>query len=104
MHRSIEEVAAFILSVNDKSLSEEEGHVYQVWEDGEITLQKCGSLLGQRNLHCITPGFDYHLPLSCMPYNNSKHGWAYVNEDNAKIVRCMIGEWIKDKHDDLTRL
>ena len=30
--------------------------VYEVWEDGEITLTKGGELYGQRNLHCIWPG------------------------------------------------
>lgn len=29
------------------------GMVYQVWEDGEITLQKSGDLLWERSLHCI---------------------------------------------------
>lgn len=33
-----------------------DGMVYQVFEDGEITLQKGGSLLWQRNLHCISMG------------------------------------------------
>ena len=32
--------------------------VYQVWEDGEITLQKGGELLWQRNLHCIAMGTE----------------------------------------------
>lgn len=28
-------------------------HVAQIWEDGEFTLQKGGSLFGARHLHCI---------------------------------------------------
>ena len=30
--------------------------VWEVWEDGEITLTKGGELYGCRNLHCIWPG------------------------------------------------
>ena len=30
--------------------------VFEVWEDGEITLTKGGTLYGYRNLHCIVPG------------------------------------------------
>lgn len=31
-------------------------HVFQVWEDGEMTLTKAGSLYGQRGLHMIQSG------------------------------------------------
>jgi len=35
---------------NHPEMAEQAGMVYQVYEDGEITLQKSGDLLGQRNL------------------------------------------------------
>lgn len=43
----------------------EGGHVYEIWEDGEVTLTKCGSLYGHRNLHMMKmgePGVNVPLP------------------------------------------
>ena len=31
----------------------EMSHAREVWEDGEVTLTKSGSLYGCRNLHCV---------------------------------------------------
>jgi hypothetical protein len=36
----------------------EDAMVYEVWNDGEITLTKGGELYGQRNLHSIVPGSE----------------------------------------------
>jgi hypothetical protein len=32
------------------------GMVWEIWEDGELTLTKAGPLYGQRSLHMIWPG------------------------------------------------
>ena len=66
--------------------------VYQVWEDGEITLQKGGSLLWQRNLHCIEPGDERKaLPRDalCNKYYEHSFIWAMRHED-AEAARSMI--------------
>lgn len=48
--------------------------VYEVWEDGEITLTKGGSLYGYRTLHCIMPGIpSYALPWDSLPMVNEHH-------------------------------
>jgi hypothetical protein len=40
------------MAVTDRpELTKQDGHVYELWSDGEITLQKSGSLYGQRTLH-----------------------------------------------------
>ena len=65
-------------------------HVCQVWEDGEVTLTKGGSLWGQRNLHMIEFGSDHALPIDVMPGRNTKHGFVIVKFDERKIVRDLI--------------
>lgn len=66
--------------------------VYSVWEDGEITIEKGGSLFGQRNLHCVAPGhgckaWDKNL----FPMQNVLHGRILVatNKD-AEAFRALI--------------
>lgn len=87
-------VADLIKQHSDDSLSLKEGHVYQIWEDGEITIQKSGSLLNQRTLHIVAPAFDGKAaPLSIFPHRNScKHGWAYVTQEAAYTIRLAIWE------------
>jgi hypothetical protein len=73
--------------------SQKYGMVWQVWEDGEITLQKCGKLLWQRTLHSIfSPLVTNKVPLETMPEQYSeKHGFTYVkDEKEAQEVRRAI--------------
>ena len=82
---------------NDALAAEEGGHVYQIWEDGEITLQKSGSLLWQRNLHCIERGFaeENVLPLSAFPHRHREsHAFAYVSKEGAYEIRAALLEWL----------
>ncbi len=65
-------------------------HVCQIWEDGEVTLTKGGSLYGQRNLHMIEFGHGMGLPLDVMPMTNSKHGYVVVRYADHKAVRDLI--------------
>lgn len=69
-------------------------HVCEVWEDGEITLTKGGSLYLQRNLHCIVPPFDKSLPLEDMPRLNGSrtHGNVVVKYEERAIVRQIIAD------------
>ncbi len=50
------ELLAYINSFNLPELANQEGQVCQLWEDGEVTLQKSGSLLWMRGLHSIYSG------------------------------------------------
>lgn len=77
----------------------ENSHVYEIWEDGELTLQKCGSLYNQRNLHMINFAFPHTLPISLFPEeltNSSGHACIAVNNDvEAKAARKLLWEAIK---------
>ncbi len=66
--------------------------VYQVWEDGEITLQKAGDLLWCRNLHCIVPGTSKSVLPSLMPCQIRKHGYVNVASiEDAQLAReCVL--------------
>jgi hypothetical protein len=71
------------------------GSVYQIWSDGEITLQKSGELLWQRTLHCITPCV-VNAPAFQFPHTSpydSKDTFAYVaGEEEAWKIRDLIGK------------
>ena len=79
------ELLAKILPLHDPEAAKKEGgHVLQLWEDGEITMTKCGSLLGMRNLHQIVgPILDDEEAapiLKGMPMvNYLHHGFIYLN-------------------------
>ena len=59
------------------------GHVFQVWEDGEITLQKSGPLLWQRTLHRVYPG-NPSINVR-MPVGLNNHSYAMVEDRDAAI-------------------
>jgi hypothetical protein len=93
-----EELLNLLLSNhNDKLYREPEGgdgsHVAEIWEDGEFTLTKGGSLLGQRSLHCISPG---HPLLAKQPLdlptkkNYAGHNSVAVPFDVAQQVEAML--------------
>lgn len=49
--------------------------VYELWNDGEITLTKGDDLYGQRILHCVASALPSGLPVNCgfpLRYNNSR--------------------------------
>ena len=83
-----------IFELNDDTLAEIEcSHVYQVWQDGEITLTKCGSLLGQRRLHMLEPPHaSAKIGAENFPHQSGANGFAYVTEEGAEEIRCMILE------------
>lgn len=70
----------------------ENSHVFSVWEDGELTMEKCGSLFGQRNCHTQDYGdaskaWDKNL----FPMQNSTHGRCnFDNYDSAVAFRKVI--------------
>jgi hypothetical protein len=55
------------------------GHCSLVYSDGEHSTQKSGSLLWQRNLHCLRSGHPTkQLPHEWFPYRSSDGKYAYV--------------------------
>lgn len=89
-------IMSVIKAVNDahKPQHKADNMVYQVWEDGEITLQKGGSLWNQRTLHTIAFGLPHKkIPTATMPCLNgdASHGYVIVgSNDEAEAVRSLI--------------
>lgn len=77
---------------DDSQADVEGGHVYQVWQDGEVTLQKCGSLLWQRNLHMIYPGFNGFDAGCEWPHKSGSNKYIYTTEEGAKTIHRAIAE------------
>lgn len=71
-----------------------DGMVYQVFEDGEITIQKGGSLLWQRALHCVALGSTKRaLPQRALVnhMNSAPHSYIFArNERTAYEARNLI--------------
>jgi hypothetical protein len=68
-----------------------ETHVVQVWEDGEITIQKCGPLLWQRNLHQYEAPCQYYVAGLQLPVKHGDHSFAFVKSvDDAIKIRALI--------------
>jgi len=63
-------------------------HVFQIWEDGEITMQKCGSLLWHRTLHRVVGGID-GLRLA-LPADHGVHCYAFVTQADAYEIGRQI--------------
>ena len=83
----------------------ENSHVYEIWEDGELTLQKCGSLYNQRNLHVIQFAYSVGNPNCALDIelfpeelrNSSGHACIAVNnEAEVKVARKLLWEAIKE--------
>ena len=82
-----------LLSLHSETAHLREGMLYQVWEDGEVTLTKCGCLYGQRNVHTIELPFSQRLPVSDFPCLNhaGTHGHINCHSDvEAKLARELI--------------
>ncbi len=86
--QTVEDLQAFVDSHSDDTATNE-SHVYQIWEDGELTIQKAGPLLWARNLHMLSfplPGVDLTLP-----HRTSKHRYATlrfkVEDENSVFQR-----------------
>lgn len=52
--------------------------VYTVFSDGEVSLQKAGSLLWKRNLHMVMPGHPTaKLPADWFPYRFNDYPFVF---------------------------
>ena len=76
------------LAHNPELAEVECGSVYQIWGDGEITVQKCGSLLWGRTLHRTIGGIE-GLKLK-MPCEYGVHTYAFVTELDYKEIGRQI--------------
>ena len=71
-----------------------EAMMYEIWEDGEITLTKAGCLYGLRALHLISYGNEgLALPPDSLPIKNAKHSriWAADRETATKARNLIFG-------------
>jgi hypothetical protein len=96
-----EKIAALkkLLTEHSKpDLAKKEGMVYQVWEDGEVSLQKSGQILWQRTLFTIERGFERRFSGELFPHHLTavnradRHGYIFTDETGAMAVRNFIKE------------
>lgn len=90
----LESIRELIELAHNPALAEVEcDHVFQLWEDGSITFQKCGELLWMRSIFRDVGGIDgLRLPMPC---ERGVHGYAFVTKDDAyeigkQIVNLLI--------------
>lgn len=97
--KTIEGIKLLLEGSNCIAASQKAGMVYQVWEDGEITLQKSGELLWQRTLHCMTSGLNKSLPLDVFPEKQRETHHAYIfceSREIAEQVRKEIEDFLSN--------
>ena len=91
---TIEQRCDALLALHAPEQHREEGMLYSVWEDGEVTLEKGGSLFNQRNLHCIIPGDPQAgLPVAMpVPNSDGSHGRIFVRtHEEAVRASALLG-------------
>lgn len=77
--------------------SQKPGMIYQIWEDGEVTLQKCGELLWRRNLHMIEFGLKNVNIGELLPHSSGEHKFAFLADGEVvNKIRDLIEEEEKD--------
>lgn len=83
------ELQAELFSFSNNELTKQEGMVYQIWHDGEITLQKSGSLYGQRNVHCIVPPiYDPYTKINVILPQRQNNNSSYMSLEQKNLVRA----------------
>ena len=92
------ELLARLYSFNRPELKNREGMVCEIWEDGEITLQKSGPLYGQRNLHMIEigiPGVNIPMPDVCGSHTNMAIPYEQKDEVANLFRECVKASRVK---------
>lgn len=87
--QNYEDFVELARGVHRPELAKREGQVYQIWEDGEITVQESGDLLWQNEIHQVVGGIsNLSLP---MPVIFHAHCYAFVSATDAvKMGRAVI--------------
>ena len=76
------DLRAFVLE-RHKPEAQKPGLVWQIWEDGELTLR-------------IAPAIVAGIPLDVMPVLGSNHSFAFIeNEQVGKEIREKMLEWAR---------
>ena len=87
---NLHELKKIILSHNKPELAEQTGMVYQVWDDGEITLQKSGPLLWNRHLHQMNPPLESYKSIDEWPDKLKDNGFIFTDRSGAEAVRELL--------------
>lgn len=68
------------------------GHVALIFNDGEMSSQKAGELLWQRNLHCFRSGHpSARLPVEWFPQRIKEFGFVFADHSpDAELLVDMI--------------
>ena len=88
------ELQSLITQHSKPELAQRVGHVYQVWQDGEVTLQKSGDLLWRRNLHMIWPGFSGFDSGCDWPHSFGPSKYIFTDETGAKEIHRAIAAMV----------
>lgn len=86
------------LELHTPSLRKQNGMVYEIWEDGEVTMQKSGSLYNQRSLHSMKDPFELSLPQNQFPpetYTGHLHACIAVEDNKVEMARQLLWDAIK---------
>ena len=85
------DLISLIAELHNPELAMQEGHVTQIWNDGEITTQKGGDLLWVRSLHIMEVGLlPPRLEGTDMPLLYNGFGHAFVTPDDADLIRTHM--------------
>lgn len=80
-----------------------ETHVSEVWEDGEVTITKCGDLYSHRNLHQVLPP---RLPegMELWPTGDSEHQRMVVIDDEVvEFLKEATFKWRGERYFEVER-
>ncbi|GAF69666.1 unnamed protein product [marine sediment metagenome] len=106
--QNYEDFVEMARGVHRPELAKQKGQVYQIWEDGEITVQESGDLLWQNPIQQVIEG----LPglLLELPVNFHAHEYAFVSATDAVLLGravvkvCKIYNGTKRVHVEQARI
>ena len=87
----LDDLQATVIEHSTPELAKLDAHVYQVWSDGEVTLQKAGPLLWQRTLHSVNEPLSPNTETKIIwPEHMREHGFIYTDEAGVEAVRDAL--------------
>jgi hypothetical protein len=90
-----EEMIATFLAFHNPEAQKEQ-MVYEIWEDGEVTLTKGGSLYGQRSCHSVWDAERYGaktkvlLPIDRMPKKNYDGSHGCIQVADGRVINSIL--------------